>query len=1174
MTNKFRILYRGIAGALMSLAIVAAPESAVAFDASIYTGKSKLSSDKWVKVRVSQSGMQQITYDQLREWGFSDPSKVYVYGYGGARHSSGYMRLNDPDDLSIVPEIHTNDSRLLFYGEADVTVRIIQAGRHRIDRNKFSKYGYYYLSDREPEGFADISAYDPSDREPLTNHRHLDLFEDEVTTLNHNGGYFWGKEANSTTAPTFTLPLKDFDSENSIHDPASLTFSVVIESPTQGVWPRTASITAQLESDIFTIDVNAPLQLYERNEANGDFVYGVPESAVMSYYPAGGEAPNEIPDGEYNASLEVVANATISKLSWDYRLSDYLRRNIFHREDGQMLMNYGYISQGQVVSVKNGSNDTHIWDVSDTGKPLICATNLNLDENTINFTSPRTYNANTVPAGYNCNDAKFIVFDETATFPGVEFVEQVAAQNIHGDPVPDMMIVCTKKLYPYAQELARIHYEHDGTLVNVYTQEMIYNEFSSGTPSVQAIRRAAKMFYDRDASKFKSLCYYGPAHWDMRAIMNQINPEEYMPIYGIEAFINLNPLGQYLRHPYLNFCTDGYAAWLNDDFDPEKILTTPQLIGVGRIPAADESQAFNANAKIRNYLANPLSAGDFAHMLLVSDDGDSNGHINQSEEVASTVNSVRSGFTFTRAHDSIYPRTLTRNPSAVASINNALSSGVGFMTYSGHGQPTFLTAQNLISLQSIKTTKYNKYPFVMLATCNAYPLDRLKDGIGQSLVVTKDGGAIGAIASCREVYMYNNQVFNLKIVETYAGLKEPTSIGEIYRLSHNKVHDTPNPANWANTLCFNLSGDPAVKIYPPSLNVRVTEVGGHAVNQEFENGKITTSSDPVEVAPYAKINVKGEICDLNGDKYSNFNGKATVTLYESPFKTGIIALDQYDLEAEISLDEKVLASTVAEVVNGEYSASLLIPRNTYSGDFSRLTVSADNNERTLAAIGVLDNIYVSDDPNEMPELDAPQITEFYIDNSSFTDGDHVKPDMTVFAEIDGGGIGINRSSLMGYSTTLTLDNRQDLTGANSALTLNTDGTASFALALTEVAEGPHTLTLSIPDNLGNRIERSIKFTVINQNVNVALTADRKTANDEIVFDFESGYTANPTVHLLVADRSGNIVFRNDNASMPYTWNVCDNKGARVADGFYRAYIMTESDEAHTSSESVSFAVIK
>ena len=49
-----------------------------------YTGISKLNSGYWVKIRISESGIYQISYADLRAWGFVDPAKVKLYGYGGA----------------------------------------------------------------------------------------------------------------------------------------------------------------------------------------------------------------------------------------------------------------------------------------------------------------------------------------------------------------------------------------------------------------------------------------------------------------------------------------------------------------------------------------------------------------------------------------------------------------------------------------------------------------------------------------------------------------------------------------------------------------------------------------------------------------------------------------------------------------------------------------------------------------------------------------------------------------------------------------------------------------------------------------------------------------------------------------------------------------------------------
>lgn len=67
--------------ALVTAVACASSLTALALPTSYYSSTSTLASGKWVKIKVSESGIHQITYAQLREWGFSDPSKVAVYGY-------------------------------------------------------------------------------------------------------------------------------------------------------------------------------------------------------------------------------------------------------------------------------------------------------------------------------------------------------------------------------------------------------------------------------------------------------------------------------------------------------------------------------------------------------------------------------------------------------------------------------------------------------------------------------------------------------------------------------------------------------------------------------------------------------------------------------------------------------------------------------------------------------------------------------------------------------------------------------------------------------------------------------------------------------------------------------------------------------------------------------------
>ena len=112
---------------------------------SRYAAHSVLSSGTWAKIRVPSSGVYQLTDDVIRSAGFSDPSKVRLYGYGGAMQpetlSGDY--LTSTDDLKEVATC-TVGGRRLFYAQGPVTWST--TGKSRV-RNPYSDYGYYFLTD-------------------------------------------------------------------------------------------------------------------------------------------------------------------------------------------------------------------------------------------------------------------------------------------------------------------------------------------------------------------------------------------------------------------------------------------------------------------------------------------------------------------------------------------------------------------------------------------------------------------------------------------------------------------------------------------------------------------------------------------------------------------------------------------------------------------------------------------------------------------------------------------------------------------------------------------------------------------------------------------------------------------------------------------------------------------
>ena len=110
--------------------------AASAFSSNKYASTSRLASGKWVKIALTKSGMYQITYDQLAEMGFSDPSKVKVYGHGGSLMSE-LLDGNAIDDLQQVA-IGRSNNKIYFYanGLVKMTLNTNKKGSGDIDRSE------------------------------------------------------------------------------------------------------------------------------------------------------------------------------------------------------------------------------------------------------------------------------------------------------------------------------------------------------------------------------------------------------------------------------------------------------------------------------------------------------------------------------------------------------------------------------------------------------------------------------------------------------------------------------------------------------------------------------------------------------------------------------------------------------------------------------------------------------------------------------------------------------------------------------------------------------------------------------------------------------------------------------------------------------------------------------
>ena len=97
--------------------VCAMPVSLTAAESS----SSLLSQGRWIKVHVDTTSVFRLSHDTLREWGFTNPDKVIVAGYGSVERA--HTLDTAPDDLPILPVYHDKDA-IYFYGEGDTRVTL------------------------------------------------------------------------------------------------------------------------------------------------------------------------------------------------------------------------------------------------------------------------------------------------------------------------------------------------------------------------------------------------------------------------------------------------------------------------------------------------------------------------------------------------------------------------------------------------------------------------------------------------------------------------------------------------------------------------------------------------------------------------------------------------------------------------------------------------------------------------------------------------------------------------------------------------------------------------------------------------------------------------------------------------------------------------------------------
>ena len=1120
-----------------------------------FASSSLLASGRWVKVKVTREGMQQISYDQLRQWGFSDPSRVAVFGHPGVYYTDNDFTDDQVDDLVQTPVMHTADGRILFYGVAD---RMVSLGTYSADAdemiparklNIYSEYSAYFITDSQTPAQIATFVNDGTPTKTHSTHMAMDLSETDCNSL-FGSGIFFGQEFGNDTDVDFTFDLGGYAPEG------------VMCSTSRGSRTLTAATLRYTFYAKGTQDVRLGAATYpiEVSEATANYKYT--DGAAIKITPGSDDdlsrfnvgkgnrqfTPSAaVGPGDFTISFHPRADnkGTISFGGVDYATIAFPRANDLTGRT-QMLMHYMAGTLKQNVSIRGTTADTHVWDVTNQGSFTQFVLNDEGDGvRSFFFNKANTY----------ISPMRLIAFDASAQHHQVEYAGTVANQDLHAETTPDMVIITTSTLYPSACILADAHRRYQGLDVRVYTQDQVFNEFSSGTPAVMAYRRLLKMLYDRDPSRLKYLLLYGAGSYDNRGL--SVNSGDYLLTYVTDNISDV-------YEEATTFASDAYFGMLADNYAHASFPKQKQHVAVGRIPFTSVSDCEKVNAKLIAYLKNPPQAHIFTRAAYTSGTGDAGAHYYQSRDAFDAAMSLSPALTVFKVPAEYY--TKANNYQRTRQMTEmALKQGVGYFTYSGHGGSG---GGNTWSVANVTSTAYDYAPFAMMTTCSSFLYHRLVRDFAEEALLKEHGGMIGVVGSSCPVFLDFNGDYNVAMARAFASAPFGSTIGDVMLTAraNMEINSASDVDRMRNALSFNLCGDPAMPISFFAYRARVGQINGASAS----GGDGSVSIDPGQ-----KVIVSGEIVDTAGKRVSDFTGTAVVELYDAPFTSAFSDGEGVTIASgtDITFDQEIIARASALVENGVFTAEFFAPVTGRPGKVNRMVVSATPAEGYKAAAGEYRGLSITDNPVPDQVLAAPVINAIYIDDDTFADGDAVPPAFTIYADITAPAGVSCASNQVGAMTTVRIDGKDVAPYAGLNVSNLPDGKATLACPVNSLSPGPHTASVSVADNLGRRADALVSFVVAGDNVMGAIEVAETPARDKATISLSLPMEATDT-RIFITDAAGHTVFSASTSAAAYDWDLKASDGTDVPEGFYSVHAIFTDGVTSGSTPAAQIIVVR
>lgn len=1105
---------------------------------SRYADHSVLASGKWVKIKVSDTGVYKITKSELSKMGFSDPFKVRLYGYGGRLLSENLMKPK-VDDLKEIPLWREADY-VLFYGYG--TIRWEREGKWFVhSQNYFSTYGCYFLTESEQSAgnFPKEESLSAEGAERITTFPDYALYEkEEFAWLEAGRMLFDGYDYKNGNSKSYTFnDLKGITDDEGL---ISISFSAYDNSG--------STLTANVDgSKVGTLSFPAVVSNYVyASVKDGNFAWSGKKNAKTI------------------VSLTHNRNTSAASGRLDFIRLNFTRTLALHNTyTAFRSKEFGKVQ----FEVANADANTCIWRVD----------------------APENYKqmAGTLANGtfsFVCEadeESEFVAVNTKGTsFLRVESMGVIPNQDLHKLKEVDMVVITppNAEMIKQAERLTKAHEEYDGLRSVVVTSEQVYNEFSSGTPDATAFRWLMKMLYDRaeKGQEPKYLLLFGDASFDNRfltSLWKTLQTENFLPCF--ESVNSVSKVSSFMSDDYLGMLDDDDAVDINRLFD------YAVDIGVGRLPVRSVSEAKDVVTNLINYIENKNLGYWKNSVAFLGDDGknnDENIHMEQADAVAKRAASYNPALLVNKVYWDAYKMetTATGNsyPLVKERLNQLFKEGLLYFNYTGHGDASALSDELVVTVRDLDGYVSGRPPFWFTAACDIAPVDRSAISLGEAALLK--GAAIGLLSTARTVYPHQNCLMDSVFVRYLFSDTQlaDNRLGDVVRKTKA---DLASRVGDINNLQFVFLGDPALRLSIPQYQMIVDEF----------NGVSTESELLPQIKAGGKVRVKGRVLNEKGELATDFFGMIYPRVLDSEEK--VVTYNNNGLSRnpfEYYDRTKTIFAGTDSVKAGTFDFQFPVPMDiNYSDAEGLLNLYAVSTTARVEGKGYFSDFIIggTEDKAMVTDSIGPKIT-LYLNTPSFISGDKVNSTPYLIAELEdedgintvGNGIGHDIVAIIDNSPlyTYVLNNYYEPVFGDY-----TKGLVRFSFP--ELSEGKHTLLLRAWDIKNNSSTVEVELEVVNGLV-VALdiTCTKSPTRDNTTFILtHDRINAQLDVSLTVYDYAGRTLWTHRESGIAegcyyyINWDLKTNSGQRLVPGvyLYKATIASDGSEETTKTRKIVIA---